>query len=425
MLVDRLHRKERKAMPNPYRKLSKTRRPVTQKSAQRSTGSEPVKDQDRRLAARPRSRFAGKNDESLFQGDGTFNPQRYDHSSSRNVTASSTDRRMFDAKGETNAWDKRDALTQIHQLLNETTKKNANALSFYKPQEESSFSKEARRDILAAALTDPTNQGFHVVGEELALPIKAILDYEGFARKIFRVRKLAQAELFRIPVDIRSTAWVVGQDGQTPESRIKTKWITPPEWKVTSFPSIDIMDIYQMNFDVLDRAQDTARQEIELSEDKAAISIIDQAAQTDNAVTTFATLGIGAFEDVRFQVERHRLMVENFLINRAELSDIVKTMSSAVDPVSERELILAGYIGNILNAQILTAAGTGVEEVITPGTFYATTGSDYMGEMGVRIELFSEAYNKYSHQETVKGWAFIEMIGFGIANARSCAKGTK
>ena len=118
-------------------------------------------------------------------------------------------------------------------------------------------------------------------------------------------------------------------------------------------------------------------------------------------------------------------MVENFLISRSELSDIVKTMSAAVDPVTERELILAGYIGNILNAQILTAAGTGVEEVIPPGTFYATTGADYMGEMGVRIELFSEPYNKYGFQETVKGWAFIEMVGFGIANSRSCAKGMK
>ena len=418
-------------MGNPYKRISKNRRPVSAKSAQRKSGgarrqaAAAPQGKPGRMSVRPRKNLTAQRQEGLFEGDGTFNPQQYDRPTTRGVTASRTDRRMFDARGEVNAYDRRDAMTQIHQLMNEVTKKNAADLSFYRPEAEQKVSKEARRDILAAALTDPTQQGFHIVGEELALPIKAILDYEGFARKVFRVRKLAQAELFRIPVDIRSTAWVVGQDGQTPESRIKTKWITPPEWKVTSFPSIDIMDIYQMNFDVLDRAQDTARQEIELQEDKAAISIIDEAAQTENAVTTFGSLGISAFEDVRFQVERHRLMVENFLINRAELSDIVKTMANQVDPVTERELILAGYVGNILNAQILTAAGTGVEEVIPAGTFYATTGADYMGEMGVRIELFSEPYNKYSHQETVKGWAFIEMIGFAIANARSCAKGQK
>ena len=426
-------------MKNPYKRIAKDRRPVSSRTARRTSERQPrdrqpredrrqaadrdpedrrqprgrrqaaadTEDKRQRLAARPRQRFGSRKDEQLFEGDGAFNPQGYDHKSSRGATAGRTDRRMFDKRGEVNAYDDRDAMVQVNQLLNDTVKKNAKALSFYRPDAEPTVSKEARREILGAALTDPTGQGFHIVGQELALPIKAILDYEGFARKIYRVRKLAQAELFRLPVDIRSTAWVVGQDGQSPESRIKTKWI------------------YQMNFDVLDRAQDTARQEIELQEDKAGIDLIDEAAQTENAVTTFATLGIAAFEDVRFQVERHRLMVENFLISRAELSDIVKTMSAAVDPVTERELILAGYIGNILNAQILTAAGTGVEEVIPPGSFYATTGADYMGEMGVRIELFSEPYNKYSLQETVKGWAFIEMIGFAIANSRACSKGQK
>jgi|GEM_PF-2277767 len=410
---------------NPYKRIAQDRRPVSTRTASRAEDNTDNTRTPRPVAARPRSTFASKRDERLFEGGGSFNPQRYDTPSSRTATASRTDRRMFDKAGQVNAIDKRDAMVQIHHLLNEVTKKNASALSFYRPDTESKISKDAKRDILAAALTDPTGQGFHIVGQELALPIKVILDYEGFARKVYRVRKLAQAELFRIPVDVRSTAFVVGQDGQTPESRIKTKWITPPEWKVTSFPSIDIQDIYQMNFDVLDRAQDTARQEIELQEDKAGIALIDEAAQAVNSVTTFGSLGIVAFESVRYQVERHRLMVENFLISRAELSDIVTTMSTLVDPVTERELLLAGYIGNILNAQILTAAGTGVEEVIPAGTFYATTGADYMGEMGIRIELFSEPYNKYVLQETVKGWAFIEMIGFGIANARACAKGSK
>lgn len=418
---------------NPYKRIAQDRRPVSTRTARRAeddntstrTASRPAANAPRPVAVRPRETFASRRDERLFEDRGSFNPQRYDSPSSRHATAERTDRRMFDRKGQVNAIDKKDALTQISHLLNEVTKRNAQALSFYRPDTESKISKEARRDILAAALQDPTGQGFHIVGQELALPIKVILDYEGFSRKIYRVRKLAQAELFRIPVDIRSTAWVVGQDGQTPESRIKTKWITPPEWKVTSFPSIDITDIYQMNFDVLDRAQDTARQEIELQEDKAGIALIDEAAQSVNSVTTFGSLGITAFEAVRFQVERHRLMVENFLIARAELSDIVTTMATLVDPVTERELLLAGYIGNILNAQILTAAGTGVEEVIPAGTFYATTGADYMGEMAIRIELFSEPYNKYAVQETVKGWAFIEQIGFGIANARACAKGMK
>lgn len=404
---------------NPYRRLEEKRRPVASRAARRTEAQAPV----RRRAVRKISRFRDRQDESLYEGDGTFNPPSYEHKTSRIARAVNAKRKMFNGAGQINAISKKDALTQIHHLLNNVTKQHSRRVSFYEPEQEVGMSKEARRDVLAQALR--SDEGFHMVGQELALPIKAILDYEGFVRKIYRVRKLAQSELFRIPVDIRSTAWLIGQDGKTPESAIKTKYINPTEFKIASFPTVDILDILHMNFDVLDRAQDTARQEIELQEDKAGIALLDLAAQTENAVTTFATLGIGAFEAVRYQVERHRLMVENFMINRQELSDIVTTMSAAVDPVTERELILAGYIGNILNSQILTAAGTGVEEVIPAGTFYAVTGADYLGEMGIRQELFSEPYNKFSHQQTKKGWAFLEICGFAIANSRSVAKGVK
>jgi len=433
-------------MGNPYTRVSrKSRRPaVPSRSARRTSKPrrrpitaarkprrKPAAAPKRgRMAARPKRRLTSKRDEAVFGRDGQFNPQRYDYGGydpKRIANAVGNRRRpMFNSQGEINADNKRDALVQIKHLLGSVGPRHQDALSLYNPNSpQEKMSKEARRDILAAALTDPSGAGWHVVGQELALPIKQILDYEGFARKWYQIRDLAQGELFRVPVDVRSVAWVVGQDGQVPEARIKSKWITPKEDKIVSYPTVDIEDIYHLNFDVLDRAQDTARQEIELAEDKLGILLADAASTAQNTVTTYSTLGINALEDVRFQVERHRLMVEKYFINRAELSDIIKTMSAAVDPVTERELILAGHIGNILNAQILTAAGTGVEEVIPAGTFYATTASEYYGVMGIRMDLFSEPFNKYSHMETVKGWAFAEIVGFACANSKAVAKGVK
>lgn len=373
-------------------------------------------------------------DESMRDSTGAFNPnsfggfsdsKREDVRDALGMTKGAG--RMFDDKGELNAYDKKDALTQIAYLLNNVTKKAAGSMY----REASAVPAEERRKILAAAMSDPSGEGFAIVGQELLLPIKDIIDYEGWARKIFRVRPLAQGELFRIAKDVRSTAWVVGQDGQSIESRLYGRYITPSEFKITSFPTVDIEDIYQMNFDVLDRAQDTARQEIELEEDKRALSLIDAAATTVNSTTIFSTLGVAALEDIRYQVERNRLVVGKFLINRAELTDLIKTAvglsgsGQHVDPVTERELILAGYVGNVLNAQIITAAGTGVEQVVPAGTVYAVTGSEYMGEMGVRVELFSEPFNKFANREMVKGWAFGEIIGFALPNSRAVAKGHK
>lgn len=374
-------------------------------------------------------RVASRETEQMADGDGNFNPRSFGgHSDANEIKAAlgNSKNRMFSDAGELNANDKRDALTQIAHLLQNVTKKAGASLY----REASVLPSDERRKVLAAALRDPTGEGFAIVGQELLLPIKDIIDYEGWVRKIFRVRPLAQGELFRVAKDVRSTAWVVGQDGQAIESRLSGKYVTPSEFKIASFPTVDIQDIYQMNFDVLDRAQDTARQEIELEEDKRGLTLLDRASTTVNAMTIFTTLGPSALEDIRYQVERHRLSVEKFLINRRELSDLVKTAvglngSQSVDPVTQRELILAGYVGNLLNCQIITAAGTGVEEVVPAGVVYAVTGSEYLGEMGVRIELFSEPFNKFSQRELVKGWAFGEMVGFVLPNSRAVAKGSK
>lgn len=370
-------------------------------------------------------KFASRNDEQNFeaQGDGgVFNPMRFAGSSAvRSAIASKTDR-MYDAKGEMNAWDKKDALAQAAYLLNHVTKQTpAGRLT----RQASSAERDERRKVLAAALNDPTGEGFALVGQELALPIKAIIDYEGFMRKVFRVRSLAQGELFRIAKDVRATAYVVGQDGQSIESRLYGQYILPDETKITSFPEVDMMEIYQMNFDVLDRAQDTARQEIELEEDKRGLRLLDRMAQAVNPVSTFSTMSLSVLENLRYQVERHRLVVDKFLINRSEVADIQINMSGSVDPVTQREWNLAGYVGRFLGAHILTAAGTGVEEVVPAGTLYAVTAPEYLGEMGVRVELFSEPYNLFPLKSTVKGWAFIEVVGFGGVGSKSVAKAVK
>lgn len=370
-------------------------------------------------------KFASAQDEQSYDQDGQYNPKRFAGYSNdgalRRAVASKTDR-IYDSRGEMNAWDRKDALAQASYLINNVTRQSP--LSRLTRQA-SQAEKETRRKVLAQALSDPTGEGFALVGQELALPIKAIVDYEGWARKVYRTRTLAQGELFRIAKDVRATAYVVGQDGQGIESRLFGSYIQPDEAKIVSFPTVDILEIYQMNFDVLDRAQDTARQEIELEEDKRGLRLLDRASQAVNTVSSFSTMSISVLENLRYQVERHRLIVDKFLINRAELADIQINMSGNLDPVTQRELNLAGYFGRFLGAHILTVAGTGVEEVVPAGTLFAVTSPEYLGEMGVRVELFSEPFNGFPNKQTIKGWAFIEVVGFGIPNARSVAKAVK
>lgn len=364
---------------------------------------------------------ASRQDEALYDEQGQYNPRPLDRfvdrEGVRRAVAAKTGR-LFDRQGELNGWDKKDVMTQASYLMGNVAQGNTAPRM---ARQASAQERDDRRRVIAAAAQDPSGEGFAILGQELLLPIKDLVDYEGWARKIYRVRPLAQGELFRIAKDVRASAWVIGQDGQAIESRMYGKYIQPSEFKIASFPTVDIEDLYQMNYDVLDRAQDTARQEIELEEDKRGLALIDTAARAVNTVTTFGTLGVAALEACRLQVEQNRLVVTKFLVNRIDVSDVFTSMAQAIDPVSQRELLLAGYWGNFYGAMVITAAGTGVEQVVPAGQFYAVTDPEYMGEMAIRTELFSEPFNKYPMKELVKGWAFAEIIGFGIPNARACA----
>lgn len=399
---------------NPYRRLV---------AGQQQRQAQPPPPQQRPVRTRQIQRTASAGDEQVYDETGNYNPRAFGGHQLRagiKQAVPSARERLFNKAGTLNAWNKKDAMQQIAYLVQDLSAMNRTASL---ERQGAELAPETRRKVLAAAMKD--QEGFAILGQELLLPIRDILDYEGWTRKVYRVRTLGQGEFFRIAKDVRATAWLIGQDGQGIESRLDGKFVQPDEFKLASFPSVDLEDIMTMNFDVLDRAQDTARQEIELEEDKRGIALLDIASQTVNAVTAFATLGVAAFEDVRYQVERHRLAVTKFLINRQEVSDIVKTMSAAVDPVTERELLLAGYIGSIMNAKIVTAAGTGVEEVVPAGTFYAVVDPEYLGELGIRVELFSEPYNQFAMQRLTKGWVFAEMAGFVVVNPRGVAKGEK
>lgn len=392
---------------NPYRKLASMR---AASGDNKTTAVEKKTD--------PRVR------ENIVDESGKYNPRPLGAVRSSGRVANRSGR-MFNKEGQLNAQDNRDALQQIAYLLQDVVK--GAPVSPSELKKESAISKQSKREAIVAAFKDPTGEGFSLIGQELIDPIKEVVDYEGWSRKCLRVRPLAQGELFRLTKDVayQTIAWTIGQDGQTPESRVTGRYVQGSEFKVTAFVDIDVAEIYQMQFDGLDRAQDLARQDIERKEDSAFISALNSAATTFNDLTYFTTLGVSAFEDIRYQVEKNRLVVDKFLINRAELSDLVKTMSSAVDIITQRELILSGYIGNFLNAQIVTSAGTATFEVIPAGTVYAIPAPEYLGDFGVRIDLTSDPFNKYAVNETVKGWALLEMVGVLLPNSRAISKGMK
>jgi len=96
-----------------------------------------------------------------------------------------------------------------------------------------------------------------------------------------------------------------------------------------------------------------------------------------------------------------------------------------VDPVTTRELVMAGYIGSILNALIITTAGTNTYEILQPGEVLACTVPEYLGGMPVRVELFSEPVNEFMTGLPRQGWFWYELISQVLANPAGVSYGQK
>lgn len=336
----------------------------------------------------------------------------------------SASEKMFNAKNELNASSKSDALDKIKHLLDgmadgtyDVTRTASYAGEGVAPQESDA--------ILREAFSDPSSEGFRQVGQGLLNPIKEVIDYEGLARKVFAPRTVKAGEVVRYDKDVYVQGWVIAEDGQTPQSVVEGKYVYPPEFEVTSYPSLEIKDKYRAQYDILARIQDRARMSIEYQEDLALMNLLQAGANQVNTTTLFATLNLAALESIRYQIERHRLICDKFIIHRQEVSDLVNTVSAQVDPVTQRELIMAGFIGTILNAQIITTAGTQTFEILQPGQVKAVTAPEYLGGMPIRVELFSEPVNEFMLGKPRQGWFWYELISQVLVNAAGVSVGQR
>jgi hypothetical protein len=353
-----------------------------------------------------------------------FNPMNVGKvGKSGNIQVSASER-MFNNQGEINASNPKEVLEKIHHLLDGMSD-GTYQVDRTAAHPGGGMGAQETESILREAFSDPSSEGFRQVGQGLLNPIKEVIDYEGLARKIFAPRTVKAGEIVRYDKDVFVRAWVIAEDGQTPQSVVEGRYIYPPEFEVTAYPSIEIKDKYRAQYDILARTQDRARMSIELQEDLAAISLLQAGANQTNTTTFFATLNLAAFEGIRYQIERHRLICDKFIIHRQEVSDLVNTVSTQVDPVTQRELIMAGYIGTILNAMIITTAGTQTFEILDPGEVVAVTAPEYLGGMPVRVELFSEPVNEFMEGRPRQGWFWYELISQVLVNPAGVAIGSK
>jgi hypothetical protein len=333
---------------------------------------------------------------------------------------------LFNTQGDLSAASVKDALQKIvkYAAIAEELNPSSSGLT-----DAPSFSESQRDELIAQALH--TQEGKIALGQAMANPIRRNLDYQGVGRKALVVDPLPQGALPVYDRDIDVAAVVISSNGAVPESRVFGDRVTVPEFEVVSNPTVRIAEVKRRRFNVIDRMQQKARQEIQAQEDANIFAALDFAADAakggentlqtlDNGTTTDELAKTGLLT-LKRQVDRWDNVLAKYFMNINEYTDILNWESagaagaSQVDPVTQRELLQTGLYGHIFGADII------VSKIVPPKQVFGCADPEFVGVMPIRQDI--EVLPADEPKQLKIGFVVSQIIGIGIVSPRGVASG--
>ena len=279
---------------------------------------------------------------------------------------------------------------------------------------------EAREAIIQEALS--TEEGRIALAESMANPIQTSLLYQSIGRKLLVVDPLPQGALARYEKDIDVPATVISKRGQAPDVIVEGADFLVPTWVITSYPQVDLSQVKQRMFNIIDRAQVKAKNEISIQEDTQIFLAIDAAVPQDpvnaanNHLITTASgrLTLDLINAAFAKIEKHRLTVSKIVLNSLRFADIRGWGKDFFDFVTQREVLLTGVFGRLWTSDIL------ISNLVPDSSVLVLAPADFVGVMPVRQEVTVIPADKPSRLRL--GWVVYTEQGIAIANPKGISK---
>lgn len=268
-----------------------------------------------------------------------------------------------------------------------------------------------------------TSEGKLKLAASMQNPLRERLDYEGVFRRAAVVDPLPQGALPYYDRDVDVPAIVIGEEGQTPETIVKGKRILIPLFELGSNPKIPFTQIKERRYNLIDRAQDKAKQDIQAVEDDlgfsalgvAAVQVNPNTGVAFNATTAVAgSLDRDSLADAFAEIEKHDLRVARLFMNARDYSDIRKWGRDQLDPITQKSLLATGLMANLWGSDII------VSRVVPIGTIYVCTEEKFLAIMPQRIDI--TVLPADDPDSRLVGWSIFEQVGIGVWNPRGVAR---
>ena len=268
-----------------------------------------------------------------------------------------------------------------------------------------------------------TPQGRAKLAASMTQPLRTRRDYSSVGRKTFLVEQLPDGALPIYDKDPDVTAFVVGEEGENILAITKPRRVIFPLFEIASNPEIPLTQIKERRFDLIERAQDLARAQIQAAEDERVFSILDAIATegfdslpggTNADIPVVAPISGSVLSDAYSLIERHDLRVARVFMNARDYADVRKFGRDILDIESQATLLKTGLQASLWGAQIITS------RIVPVGTVYVCCEPEMFGRIPVRTEL--TVLSADDPKARTVGFSCFENLGIGAFNPRGLVR---
>jgi HK97 family phage major capsid protein len=268
-----------------------------------------------------------------------------------------------------------------------------------------------------------TASGRAKLAASMIQPLRTRRDYTSVGRKTFLVEQLPDGALPIYDKDPDVTAYVVGEEGENILAIQKSRRVIFPLFEIASNPEIPLTQIRERRFDLIERAQDLAKAQIQAAEDERVFSVLDAIAvsgfdslpgQTNPDVQVVAPINSSVLADAYAEIERHDLRVARVYMNARDYGDIRKFGREILDIEAQAVLLKSGLMATLWGAQII------VSRLVPAGFVYVCCDPEMFGRIPVRTEL--TVLSADDPKARTIGFSVFENLGIGAFNPRGLTR---
>ena len=257
-----------------------------------------------------------------------------------------------------------------------------------------------------------TAAGRQRLARSMIQPLRRRRDYMSVGRKAFFVEALPDGALPIYDKDPNITAYVIGEEGENIVAVAKPKRVLFPLFEIASNPEIQLTEIKQRRFDLIERSVDLGKSEILAEEDRKVFAVMDAlAADPTNpnpVIPVTGNLTANALADAFANVERTDIRVATVFLNAKDYADLRKWDRDTLDIETQAVLLKTGLMATLWGAKLI------VSRIVPEGTVYVCGEAEFFGRIPVRTEL--TVLSADDPKNRLIGFSIFEQLGIGAYN---------